>query len=78
VSFRAGGLIGLGAAIKTVLIVLVLAFLPLAPGWRVQLRLVASAVAVPVLEILPFEMAYRPTLDAIIGYQRSRGGADPG
>jgi uncharacterized membrane protein len=50
----AGALIGLGAAVKTVPILMLLALAPSARSRRELLALVGSAVAVPVLAFLPF------------------------
>jgi hypothetical protein len=53
----AGVLVGVGAAIKTVPIFMLLALLPTARSWRERLLLVIPAVAIPVLMILPFLVA---------------------
>jgi glycosyl transferase family 87 len=50
----AGGMIGLGAALKTVPGLAVLALLPSAESWRERLQLVGAAVAVPLVMLLPF------------------------
>ena len=53
----AGLLIGLGAAVKQPPIFLVLALIPTAAAPREAVRLVAAAIAVPLLSVLPFLVA---------------------
>lgn len=50
----AGGLIGVGAAIKTVPGLVVLALLPTARRWRERTELVGAAVAVPLVLLVPW------------------------
>ena len=56
-SLVCGSLIGIGAALKTVPGFMVLALLPTARSMRERLVLVATAVAVPALALLPFLLA---------------------
>jgi hypothetical protein len=56
-SVLAGVLVGVGAAIKTVPLFMLLALLPTARSWRERLLLVIPAVAIPLLMILPFLVA---------------------
>jgi Glycosyltransferase family 87 len=71
----AGALIGLGAAIKTVPIVMVLALLPTARSWRERAALIGAAVAVPALSLAPFALAAPHSVRALFAYQ---GGAGAG
>jgi hypothetical protein len=64
----AGLLIGLGAAIKTLPGLLVLALLPAAESVRERALLIGAAVAVPVIMLLPFVIADPGALDWIRSY----------
>ncbi|MGH7897818.1 MAG: glycosyltransferase 87 family protein, partial [Candidatus Binatia bacterium] len=52
-----GGLIGIGAATKTMPLFALLALLPTARSWRERLLLTVAAVAVPTVVTLPFLLA---------------------
>jgi hypothetical protein len=52
--YWAGALIGAGAAIKTVPILMVLALLPTARSWREAARLIVPAVAIPLATFAPW------------------------
>ena len=53
---QAGLLIGLGGALKTVPLLMVLALLPSARSWRESFTLLAAAAAAPVVAFLPFAL----------------------
>lgn len=61
-------LIGVGAAIKTVPILLVLAFLPRLRGWWARGRFSGLAVAVPLLSVLPWLALNPNSLSIILKY----------
>lgn len=69
----AGLLIGIGAAIKTVPLLLLLALLPSARSLREALTLSATAVAVPLALILPFAIADFDGVREILGYSGAPG-----
>jgi len=52
-----GALIGIGAALKTIPIVMVFALVPTARRWSEAVRLAGFAIAVPLLALLPFLVA---------------------
>jgi hypothetical protein len=58
-------LIGAGAAVKTVPILLLLAFLPLVADWRARARFAAVALAVPFVSVLPWLLTHPHTLKAL-------------
>jgi hypothetical protein len=72
-SLGAGGLIGLGAAIKTAPLVMVLALLPSAEDWRERLALVCSALAIPALALVPFAIADPHGVSHLLGYHGGPG-----
>jgi hypothetical protein len=53
-ALTAGALIGVGAALKTIPAIMVLALLPTATSWRERVQLVALAGAVPLGSLVPF------------------------
>lgn len=53
----AGALLGLGGALKTVPLLMVLALAPSVRSWRELVKLVVSAAAVPVALLIPFVLA---------------------
>jgi hypothetical protein len=65
----AGALIGLGAALKTVPILMLLALLPACRSWRQAVALGAAAVAVPALALLPFFIADPSGLHDVFHYR---------
>lgn len=65
----AGLLIGLGAALKTVPVLMLIPLLPTARSWREAGALVAGAAAVPLALLAPFLIAQpHPTIDALRSY----------
>jgi hypothetical protein len=66
--FWAGLALGIGAGIKTVPVLGVLALLPTAIDNKERIKLAIVAVAVPALAVLPFELAYTGTLHTILRY----------
>ena len=72
-AISAGLLIGIGAAIKTVPLLLLLALLPSARSLREALTLSATAVAVPLALILPFAIADFDGAREILGYSGAPG-----
>jgi hypothetical protein len=60
-----GLLIGLGAAIKSVPLLLLLAFVPMVRGWGERVRLAVIAFAVPGVLLLPWVVANRSSLRAL-------------
>jgi hypothetical protein len=66
--FWAGLALGIGAGIKTVPILAVLALLPTAVDNLERVKLAIVAVAVPALAVLPFELAYTGTVHTILRY----------
>jgi hypothetical protein len=71
-AWQAGLLIGLGASVKTVPLFMVLALLPTVRSWREAAILIACAVAVPALSLLPFAIA---NWHYAIGWQHENKGA---
>jgi hypothetical protein len=69
----AGLLIGCGAAVKSVPIVLVLAFVPCLDNRGALARLLLSTAVVPCLLTLPFVIGYPATLHQIVSYQGGFG-----
>lgn len=69
----AGLLIGCGAAVKSVPIVLVLAFVPWLENRGALGRLLFSAAVVPCLLTVPFVIGYPATLHQIVSYQGGFG-----
>jgi hypothetical protein len=67
-ALAAGLLIGLGAAVKTVPLLLVLALLPAARDRREALTLIIAAVAIPALLLAPFLAADPDGASAVLGY----------
>lgn len=65
----AGLLIGVGAAIKTVPLVMALAFVPMVSNWRQGFKLIGGALIVPILAIAPFWLADPATVHYITSYQ---------
>lgn len=72
-ALRAGLLIGAGAALKTVPILLLLALLPAARSRREAVTVAACAVAVPVLVVLPFALADRQGVEILYQYRGAIG-----
>jgi hypothetical protein len=83
-ALEAGLLIGLGAAIKTVPLLVALPLLASARSWREGVRLVVPAAAVPLLIVIPFYIAEPAGVRAVAEYSGlpGRGGlslvTDPG
>ena len=69
----AGALIGLGAAIKTVPLVLLAAVAPYARSWNESLRLVVIAASIPVALAMPFLLAGDSGAQKIFRYQGGPG-----
>ncbi len=69
-----GVLIGLGAAVKTVPIFLLLALVPAARAWGDVLRLIVPAVAIPILLFAPFLLANGPDTVEAMGGNRGYAG----
>ena len=72
-AWSAGLLIGIGAAIKTIPILMPLALLPTARSWREGAALVGAAVAVPALAMVPFGVADHGALATVAGYRGAPG-----
>lgn len=68
-ALAAGLLIGLGAAIKTMPLLMLLALLPTARSLREALVLCTAAVAVPVLMLLPFALSAPSGIGLIVTYE---------
>lgn len=69
----AGLLIGVGAALKTVPILMLIALLPTARGWREALTLVAAAVAVPLASLAPYLITEPSALQSALHYAGGPG-----
>ncbi len=69
----AGLVIGAGTAVKTTPIFVLLALVPTAVSSRERLRLAVLAVAIPVLSVLPFEVAEHRTVHDIVSYHGAPG-----
>jgi Glycosyltransferase family 87 len=68
-AIAAGALVGVGADMKTVPLLVVLAMIPSRRSWREAVELVVTAVAVPVLSLVPFVISYHHTLKVIQSYR---------
>jgi hypothetical protein len=64
----AGLALGIGAGIKTVPVLGLIALVPTAVDNRERLKLAIVTVAIPALAVLPFELAYTGTVHTILRY----------
>jgi hypothetical protein len=69
----AGFLIGVGAALKTVPILMLIALLPTVRGWREALTLVAAAVAVPLAFLAPYLITEPSAVQSALHYAGGPG-----
>jgi hypothetical protein len=71
--YAAGALIGFGAAIKTVPILMLIALLPTAQSWREAAKLVAVAVVIPLAVFLPWLILDGPGKSLVWSYRGGPG-----
>jgi hypothetical protein len=62
-------LIGVGGAVKTVPLLLVLCFLPRIRGWGARIRFCVVAAAVPAVTVLPWLVLNPHSLSIVLNYQ---------
>jgi hypothetical protein len=71
--YAAGALIGIGAAVKTVPLVMLLALAPSARSWREAAQLVITAVAIPLAAIAPWLILDGPGTSLVFRYRGGPG-----